>query len=177
MSFDELLGIDVARLLNPIGCGQRVFKIAATHVFEVRFLELLPVSRRPAIVGRNNEIPLIDHVLYDAVEGVHRLRRRSAVDIDDGRVLGVARQVVGHVDEGRNLPFAVAAGIADELRLDHVVAPDACNEGVGDSDGLARGHIGGCCFVNPQIIRSLGAVVVVEHLVAVVRERCRRAPG
>ena len=71
MSF---FGIDVARLLDPVGGREHILQIAAAHVEKIRLLEFFSVARRSAIVGSDHDVALVDHVLDETIEGIHRLR-------------------------------------------------------------------------------------------------------
>ena len=94
------------------------------------------------------------------------LRRRTAVDVNNRGVLSVARHVVGHVEECGDGPLAVAAGIVDQIGLDHIFGAHSRDQRMRDLMRLAGGQ-----RVNPEIARSGGAVVVVEQARAVLRER------
>src|SRR5260370_28928723 len=100
-------------------------KIAAAHIEKIRLLKLFSVAGRSAIVGRDYDVSLVGHVLDEAVERVHRLRRRTAVNIDDRGVLAVVRQVVGHVDEGGDGPLTILSGVMNKLSFDHVLGAHA----------------------------------------------------
>ena len=72
-------------------------QVAAAHVEQVCALKIFAVARRSAIVWRDHHVSLIYDVLNKAVEGVHALRRRPAVDVNDGGVLSVALHIARDV--------------------------------------------------------------------------------
>ena len=155
----------MAGLLDPVDAGEHVLQIAAAHVEQIGLLKFLAVSGRAAIVGREHHVSLIGRVLHEAVERIHGLRRRPAVNVDDGGVLPVARHVEGHIEKRGNRPLAVAAGIVHQIRLDHVLGAHAGDQRMRDLMRLA-----GRERVDPEIAGGGRAVVVVEQARAVVRE-------
>ena len=86
------------------------------------------------------------------------MRGWTAVDIDDRGVLSVAGHVERHVEESRNRPLAVAAGIVHQIGLDHVFRAHPRHEGMRYGMRLA-----GRQRIHPQIPRSGGPVVVIEQ--------------
>ena len=83
------------------------------------------------------------------------------MDVDDGRVLPVARHVERHVEECGDGPLAVAAGIVDEIRLDHVFGADATDERMRNLLRLAAGEV-----IDPEIAGRGGAVVSSRAVVS-----------
>jgi hypothetical protein len=122
--------IDIARLFDPIGSGEHILQIAAAHIEKIRLLKSFSVSSRSAIVGRDHDVSLIRHVLHEAIERIHRLRRRAAVNVDNRRMFRLARQVVRHIDKRRNRPLAIFAGIVDKIRFDHIFGSHAAHQRV-----------------------------------------------
>src|SRR5262249_13620909 len=85
---------------------------------------------------------------------------------NDGGILAIALHVVRHVDESGNRPLTVAAGIVHEKWLNHVVSRNARHQRMRNLSGFA-----GCQVIDPGVVRSVGAVVEVEHCRPVARER------
>src|SRR5207244_11482591 len=106
---DDLFGIDIARLLDPVRGGQYVLQITAAHVEQVGVLKFFSIAGGAAIIGGDHDIALVGHVLHETVEGVHGLRRGPAVNQNDGGMLAVARQVIRYVNERRDGPVAILA--------------------------------------------------------------------
>ena len=78
----------------------------------------------------------------------------------------LARQIVGNINQSRDRPFAVAAGIVNQKGFNHVL-------GANSRDKRMRNL---ACFIigqriNPNIVRRVGAVMIVEEPRAVARER------
>ena len=118
-------------MLDPIGGGQHVLQVAATHVEQIRVLELFSVAGRTAVVGSNHDVSLIRNVLNDAIERIYRLRGGPAMHVNNRGTDRLARQVVGHVNERGNRPLAIAARIVNQVGLDHVLAAHSCHQRVG----------------------------------------------
>src|SRR5437879_13252593 len=54
------------------------------------------------------------------------------MDVDDGRILPIARHVERHVEERGDGPPAVATRIVNQIRFDHVFRSNAAHERMSD---------------------------------------------
>ncbi len=163
---DELGGIDKSGALDEFGSPEDIVQLLATGVVAIAFLKLTSVSCSAPIVRRYNEIALIIHVLHEAVEAVHRLRGRASVNVNDGGIFLIADDVVRDVNPGRDGELAIAAWVVNQGGRDHAGRAESCDERVGE-----LGRLLGLYVEDMEVIRSLGAAVVIEQALAITRER------
>src|SRR5450755_3251959 len=100
--------------------------------------ELLAVTAGAAIVGRDDEIALINDVLDQGIETIDKLECRAAVNRHNRRKLSVGRDVVRYIDKRGDGELAVAAWIVNQVGLDHVGTAQASDQRVGDWLRLPR---------------------------------------
>ena len=116
---DELGWIDKAGVSDEFGGSEDIVQLLASGIVAIAFLELPAITGSAAIVRCDHEIALIVHVLDEAVEAVHGLRGGASVDVNDGRILLIADDVVGDICPGGDGEFAVMAGVVNQRRRDH----------------------------------------------------------
>src|ERR1700678_963052 len=95
--------------------------------------------------------------------------------IDDRSMLGIARQVVGHIDEGGDRPFAVFAGVMNKVRLNHVLGAHAAHQRRRKLPRYVRVRQLVAEGIDPQVAGSGGASVGEETARTVRGERRRVA--
>src|SRR5262249_15596653 len=95
--------IDVVRRLEKTSCFDHVAKVTASHVEAVLLFEIFAIAGGSAIIRRNHNVAVVYQVLHAPVETVYVLRGRSAMDVDDRRVAAILLEIVGNVEERRNL--------------------------------------------------------------------------
>src|SRR5258708_19639111 len=85
-------------------------------------------------------------------------------------MLGLARQVVGNIDERGDGPLAVFAGVMNKVRFDHVLRSHSTYERVRELMRLGVGRFSVSQVIDPQIAGSGWAGVVVEEARIVASE-------
>src|SRR5258708_26163566 len=92
------------------------------------------------------------------------------MNVDDRGMLGLARQVVGNIEEGGDGRIAILTGVMNKVRFDHVLGAHSAYERMRELMRLGVGRFSVSQVIDPQIARSGRAGVVVEEARIVASE-------
>src|SRR6185369_2851623 len=139
----HLLLIDVAALDQLIDAGHQIFVIVAGIIVLDDVPKLLPVARAAARVRINHDVTLRRHPLKLMIEDETVSRVRSAVNVQNQRVL-LARIEVGWLLYPRLNLLTVKARVPDFFRFGEIEFRDELVVNVCELSRLAA------CFVEPE---------------------------